>query len=386
LSERIVPTEVVVIGGGVIGASIAYHLARRGVRITLLERREIAAGASGASAGGVRQQGRDPRELPLAMAANARWRDLEAELEADLEYYRNGHVQVVEDSADLPLLAASIGEQRAAGLAIDLIDGDELRRLAPGLAPAVIAGAYTAGDGHANPGQTARAFAAAASRHGAHVQTHTSVTGLALSGGRVSGVRTDRRDIAADWVVLTAGAWSGGLLRGLGVVVPIQPAGLQMILTTARPPTLSQVITAQRRPLSLKQVRGGGYLIGGGWPGDVDLSRSRGTVRPESIAGSRAAAGAIFPAVTATEIAASWVGIEAVTPDEVPILGPVPGIANLTLAAGFSGHGFALSPSIGQAIAELIIDGEPSVPIDAFAAARFAGGEGAARVPAPTAG
>ena len=122
-------------------------------------------------------------------------------------------------------------------------------------------------------------------------------------------------------------------------------------------------------------------------PRESLISRAaRGTVRPESIAGSRAAAGAIFPAVTAPEIAASWVGIEAVTPDEVPILGPLPGIANLTLAAGFSGHGFALSPSIGQAIAERIIDGEPSVPIDAFAAARFAGGEGAARVPAPTVG
>jgi sarcosine oxidase subunit beta len=320
------------------------------------------------------------------MAANVRWRELATELAADLEYYRNGHIQVTEDATDVPVLAAGVAAQRAAGLEIELIGGDELRRLAPGLGPGVIAGAYTAGDGHANPGQTARAFAAAANRHGAQVRTQTNVSGMTLTGDRVSGVRTDQGDFGADWVVLAAGAWSSGLLRGLGVDLPLVPTGLQMILTTARPPFLSQVITARRRPLSLKQVRGGGYLIGGGWPGDVELNRPRGTIRPESIAGSRAAASAIFPTTTATEITASWVGIEAVTPDEVPILGPLPGIANLTLAAGFSGHGFALSPTIGQVIAELIIDGQPSVPIDNFAAARFAGWEGAARLPTPHAG
>jgi sarcosine oxidase subunit beta len=303
-------------------------------------------------------------------------------LDADIEYYRNGHLHVIETEADLAALEAGVADQRRRGLAIDLIDGDELRRLAPGLGPEVIAGAYTAGDGHANPGATTRAFANAASQHGANIRTGARVTDLVSSGGRISGVHTEHGDLAADWVVLAAGAWSSALLGDLGIAVPIQPVGLQMIRTTARPAALAQVITAQRRPLSLKQLRSGSYLIGGGWPGDVDLAQPRGATRPESIAGSRAASSAVFPALTETEVDASWVGIEAVTPDEIPILGPVPGLDNLTIAAGFSGHGFALSPAIGQVIAELIIDGQTSVSIDDFAFARLAGR--AEETPAPT--
>lgn len=371
MSRRHPPAEIIVIGGGVIGAAVAYHLAQRGAHVTLLERWAIAAAASGASAGGVRQQGRDPRELPLAMAANARWRDLEAELEADLEYARHGHLHVIEDEADLPRLTADVAEQRANGLAIDLVAGGEVRRLVPGLSPRVVAGAYTASDGHANPGRTVQAFVDAARRLGAEVRTQARVTGLVHGGGRLTGIRTDQGDLAADWVVLAAGAWSDALLRDLGAGSVIQPVGLQMIRTTPRPLALKPVITAQRRPLSLKQLRSGSYLIGGGWPGDVDLDQPRGAIRAESFHGSRAAVGAIVPALTDTAIAESWVGIEAITPDAVPILGPIPGLANATVAAGFSGHGFALSPIIGQLIAELIIDGRPSIPLAAFAAARF---------------
>lgn len=370
------PAEMIVIGGGVVGSSIAYHLARAGVRTTLLERWTVGAAASGASAGGVRQQGRDPREMPLAIAAAARWKNLEAELEADLAYHRNGHLNVITRDADRAALAESVAAQQALGLGITLVEGDDLRQLAPALAPDVIAAAYTANDGHANPGQTARAFAEAAVRHGATLRTGVEVTALARTGDRVTGVRTTDGDLAADGVVLAAGAWSTALLAGIGIQVPVHPVGLQMILTTPRPPHLAQVVTASTPgPLSFKQLREGNYLIGGGWPGDHDLANPRGTIQPASITGSLAAARAIIPDVAATEIADSWVGIEAFTPDEIPILGPVPGIDNLTVAFGFCGHGFALSPMTGQVIAELITNGRPSIPIDAFAFDRFTGQE-----------
>lgn len=368
------PTEIIVVGGGVVGSSIAYHLARAGARTTLLERWTVGAAASGASAGGVRQQGRDHRELPLAIAAAARWEHLETELEADLAYHRHGHLNVITREAGRAALAASVAAQRELGLDITLVEGDELRRLAPSLAPDVIAASYTANDGHANPGQTARAFASAAVRQGATLRNGVQVTALARSGGRVTGVRTAEGNLAADWVVLAAGAWSSGLLSEVGVQTPVRPVGLQMILTTPRPVSLAQVVTAAAPgPLSFKQLREGNYLIGGGWPGDLDLAHPRGTIRPDSITGSLAAARAIVPDVAATAIADSWVGIEAFAPDEIPILGPVPGVENLTVAFGFSGHGFALSPMTGQVIAELIVDGCPSIPIDAFTFDRFTG-------------
>src|SRR6478735_2844177 len=121
--------EVVVIGGGVEGCSIAYHLAKRGAKVTLLERWEIASAASGASAGGVRHQGRDRREFPLAFRAIERWRKLETELGADVSYRRDGHLTTIEHDADLSDLRTSIASQAAAGLDIRLVQGEELRAI-----------------------------------------------------------------------------------------------------------------------------------------------------------------------------------------------------------------------------------------------------------------
>lgn len=368
-----VPTaRIVVVGGGVVGSSIAWHLARRGADVTLIEARTIAAAASGASAGGVRQQGRDPREMPLAMAAIARWEHLEEELDADIHYYRQGHIAVYEHDSDLPLARQRVAEQRARGLHIELVEGAALRELVPGLAAHIVAGTYTANDGHANPILTTKAFAAAASRHGAKVKLGVGITGLMRDGDRVTGVETIDGPLAAEHVILATGAWTRDLVAPLRVTLPIIPTGLQMILTRPMPRLLRQVVGAASRPLSLKQLRDGNYLIGGGWPGDVDLVTGVGSTRSESIEGSRKASAAIFPILAETEIERAWVGIEGIAIDQIPVIGPIPGIEGLTVAAGFSGHGFALSPITGQLVAELVLDGNPSISLDAFHADRFA--------------
>jgi len=366
-------TEFAIVGGGVVGSSIAWHLARRGARVTLIEERGIAAAASGASAGGVRQQGRDPREMPLAIAAIARWEHLEAELGADLHYYREGHVAVYEREEDLPLARQRVAEQRALGLDIELVEGRDLHELVPGLAGHIVAGTYTANDGHANPTLTTQAYARAAERCGAKVVLGTGVTGLLRDGERVSGVETTGGSLATDHVILATGAWTRDLVAPIGVDLPIIPTGLQMILTTPMPKRLRQVIGASGRPLSLKQLRDGNYLIGGGWPGDIDLRGGAGTTRPESIAGSREVSSSIFPVLRETEIERAWVGVEGIAIDDIPVIGTLPGIDGLTVAAGFSGHGFALSPTTGQLVAELVLDGKPSIPLDAFGVERFAG-------------
>jgi sarcosine oxidase subunit beta len=364
--------NVIVVGGGVVGTSIAWHLARKGADVTLVEERTIAAAASGASAGGVRQQGRDPREMPLAIAAIARWEHLEAELHADIHYYREGHLSVYEDEADLPLAHERVARQRALGLDISVVEGRDLHELAPGLAEHIVAGTYTANDGHANPTLTTQAYARAARRHGAQMLIGAGVTGLVHHADRITGVETGQGVLEAEHVVLATGAWTRDLVAPLGVTLPIIPTGLQMILTKPMPKLLRQVIGASSRPLSLKQLREGNYLIGGGWPGDVDLDAGVGRTRPESIAGSWETAAAIFPVLENMEIERSWVGVEGIAIDEIPVIGPLPGFSGLTVAAGFSGHGFALSPITGQLVAEWVLDGEPSIPLDAFAADRFA--------------
>jgi len=365
------PTEIVVIGGGVIGCSIAWHLARTGARVTLLEQHAIASAASGASAGGVRQQGRDLRELPLAIRSIARWERLEDELGADLHYRRDGHLTVIEDEEDMPAVMASVEAQREVGLELQIVTGPDLRELAPGLAETVIAGTYSPNDGHANPILTTHAFAEAARRERARIHTYTPVVGIQVDRGTVTGVILEDRTIACDWLVLAAGLWSPLLTAPLGIDLPITAFAPQMIATNPMPSRLRQVLGARSRRLSLKQIPSGNYVIGGGWPGDVDLEAGVATARQASILGSIGDASAVWPELAQAVVERVWVGVEALAADEVPILGPLPGIANATIAAGFSGHGFALSPIIGQVIAELIVDGNPSVSIDALHLSRF---------------
>lgn len=377
--------EIVVVGGGVTGASIAWHLARRGARVILVEEHGIAAAASGASAGGVRQQGRDPREMPLAIAAISRWVDLERELDADLHYHRDGHLAVYEREADLPIARMQQAEQYALGLEIELVDGAALRELCPGLAPHIVAGTYTPSDGHANPTATSEAFARAAQHEGAELRLGVRMTGLQRVGDRVVGIETSGGPLGAEHVVLAAGAWTRDLVSPLGIDLPIEPAGLQMILGRPMPSQLRQVVQAHKRPLSLKQLRDGSYLIGGGWPGDFDLRDAMGRVRSDSIEGSLATASAIYPAIAEMAIARSWVGIEGIALDDVPVIDWLPGYDGCLVAAGFSGHGFALSPIIGQLVSEWVLDGRPSIPLGAFSAGQFASLDRTA-LPAPSAG
>ena len=363
--------EVVVIGGGVEGCSIAWHLAKTGARVTLLERWEIASAASGASAGGVRHQGRDPREFPLAFRAIERWKSLEVELGADLSYRRQGHLTTIEHEEDLPGLVESTEAQIARGLDIRVIFPDELRSLSPSISRTVIAAAFSPNDGHANPAATTRAFAAAAARYGATIRTGGHVPSLVKTGGRIIGVETDKGAVAADVVVLAAGAWSKDLAETVGVELPIRADGFQAMTTKPAPRKLDQVIGSKRRLISLKQLPDGRYLLGGGWPGLFTLDFPRGRSLPESQTGNVEAAVGVFPPVALTAIEQAWLGIEAVATDEVPIIGPVDGIDGLVIAAGFSGHGFALSPAVGAAVATLITTGKIPVELADLTLARF---------------
>lgn len=365
-------TEIVVVGGGVMGTSTAYHLALRGARVTLIERDTLAAQASGASAGGVRQNGRDPREMPLAIESIRRWHTLEDELEADVEFRMGGQLQVTEYEEDIPLLRQRVEDQRALGVDIRFVEGDGLRQIAPALSPALHAGIYTDNDGQASAPLTTQAFGAAAERRGVRILTGTEVHSLVRSGSRVVGVETSAGRISCDWLVMAAGAWNGELAEGLGVSLPITTMALQMMAVGPSEPVLAPTVGATRRKLSLKQVPNGSFVIGGGWPGDADMVKRVGTPRLESIRNSIEHSTAILPLLNSLPLQRVWIGLEALAIDEIPILGPIPGVENVTVAAGFSGHGFALSPVIGQLLSELIVDGDPSIPIDAFSFDRFA--------------
>ncbi len=369
--KRMAGADVVVVGGGVIGSSCAYQLAKRGMTVTIVEAREVASVASGASAGGVRQQGRDPRELQIARRAIAMWPTLGDELQADLDYHQDGHLTLVSREADLPDLEQKIARQQRGGLDIRMLYGDEVREVANGMSDEIIAGSYCPTDGHANPIWTTKAFARAAVRHGATLREHTRVIGLLTDSGRVRGVETTDGAIEADWVVNAAGVWSPELCNMAGIDVPIHTRAPQMMLTTELPGVLLPVVGCVGRLLSLKQLKNGRYLIGGGWPASVYMDRPIGLNRHDSVAGSADHSSAVWPALKQTRVMRVWSGLEAETDDVVPILGTVATIEGFVMATGFSGHGFALSPYIGKLTAELIVSGRTEIPIDDLMLERF---------------
>jgi len=221
-----------------------------------------------------------------------------------------------------------------------------------------VAGSYSPSDGQADPARTTRAFAAAAQRYGATYWNGTPVLALLTEGERVVGVRTGRGEIRAEQVVLAAGAWSDEVARTAGLHLPIRMAALQMILSTpALRQTLQPVISAVSRMLSLKQLNDGAFLIGGGWQGDVAADRRSYTLRQENVEGSWQTACELLPVVGQQRIERAWCGLEALSFDDLPFIGPVVGLDGLTVAAGFSGHGFALAPAVGRVVAEQLVGG-----------------------------
>ena len=353
------PASIVIVGGGLMGLSAAFHLrrARPDVVVTVLERARAGAAASGASAAGVRALGRDPAERALALASLARWPDLARELEAETGYRRGGGLRIALDDETWRAAPAWVAVQRADGVPVELVDAAAAGRLAPGIAPACRGAVYSAIDGQAGAMTTVTAFATAARRRGARIEEGVGAAALVVERGRVVAVtRTDGLREPCDAAIVAVGAWTAPLLAELDVRVPLETRALQMLLTAPVPPALEPVVGAFGRKLSLKQLAGGAYLIGGGWPAEIrDQPGNVWTLREDSVQGSLAVTREVYPPVASCSLDRGWAGLEAFTPDELPVLGPAPGVDGVLVAAGFSGHGFALAPAVGDILARLAL-------------------------------
>jgi sarcosine oxidase subunit beta len=242
----------------------------------------------------------------------------------------------------------------------------------------VVAGSFSPADGQADPALTTRAFAQAAQQHGASYWTKTTCSALLVEGQRVVGARVERgetrevQEVRAEQIVLAAGAWSDELMAAVGVQLPIRTRALQMVLSTpAAPGSLRPVLSALGRSLSLKQLDDGAFLLGGGWLGLPAADRYSYTLLPEHIEGNWRTACELLPLLGRQTIARAWCGLEAQSFDNIPFIGPLPGLEGLTIALGFSGHGFAISPAVGRAVAAQLA-GQPTPELDGLSPARVA--------------
>lgn len=381
IASRTLGTGVVIVGGGIVGCAAAYYLARRGVKVVLLEKSVIGGEASGRNGGGVRAQCRDRRERPLAMASIALWVGLQAELGFDMEYVQGGNIRMATNEERMAMLQREGEEELADGLVVEMWDRDELRRRAPYLSDVFIGAKYCPSDGSANPILAPRALGWAARRIGVTLLTRTEAVNIGIQGGRVTSVTA--RDsqgeilIEAPWVIHAGGPWTPQLSRTLGIQVPIEPARSVIAITQRMPFLFKEFISSHDLGVYSRQAREGQVHIGGvGTPGKTFDQ----TMPADSMARLARGAAQMIPALRGANILRTWAGTLENTPDKAPIISPVDGIKGYILASGFSGHGFCLGPIAGKLLGELIVDGEPSLSLHEFRLSRFA------ESPAPPAG
>lgn len=363
----------IIIGGGLHGLSTALHLQRMpGWQVTLLERRHVGRHSSGVNAGGVRRLGRDLSEIALSAVAAEMWHAMPSIVGDDCGFQPTGQVKLAESDDDLRKLEARAAQVRALGWTHEVVvDQAETRRLVPAVAPHVVGALVTHGDGSADPMRTVMAFRRAAEQAGVEIVEGIAVTGIGPAPGGGIRVETDRGPYTADRVANCAGAWARDLAKLAGEDIPCGVKASMMMVTERLPRFCEPTVSGSSRPLSFKQTASGTVVIGGGHQGTNDPAAETSTVLFESLAQAARIAAELFPVVAGARIVRTWAGIEARTPDQIPIIGESRTLPGLFHSFGFSGHGFQLCPAAGAAVAELMARGATNLPIAAFSQDRF---------------
>ena len=369
--------QVVIAGGGVMGASTAYHLARRGVMdIVLLEKQDLwGMGATGKCAGGVRYQFSTEINVRLSQLSLPMLDRFEDEMGQAIDRRRDGYLFLLTDESDLLAFKRNVASQQRLGVATEWLDGEEIRRRLPMLAADdVLAGTFNPQDGLADPNGVVMGYVNAAKRLGVQTFTNCAVTAINVERGKIGGVQTTRGPISCPIFINAAGPWAGLVSEMAGVPLPITPLRRQMLTTTplpALPPDFPFVIDFTTGLYFHRE--GEGLLTGQsnpkqapGFDEDVDLDRE---IEHMEAAIKR------LPLLAQAGRVAHWAGLYEVTPDAHPIIGAIPQIEGYYVIGGFSGHGFMHGPAAGLLMSEIVADGSAStLDISMLDYARF--GEG----------
>ncbi|MBC2677361.1 FAD-binding oxidoreductase [Pseudomonas sp. MBT-2] len=364
--------DVLVIGGGIHGLSTALHLARAGVRVTVLEAEYCGRHASGVNAGGVRTLGRHVAEIPLALASRTLWHGLQDVLGEDGGFVASGQLKLAENDAELQECQRRVEQLHALGFTHEvLIDRQQVLELVPTVAPHVVGGIWVGGDGYAVPYHTVTAFRLAAQRLGVRVLEQTPALRIERSATHWR-VETRSGVLQAEHLVVTAGAWAAQLAAQVGEPVPVHPQGLMLMVTHRVAPFCAPVLGATGRALSFKQFANGTVVIGGKLVGSVEFAARHGEVQMDRLSTSARTVTDLFPHLRNLGVNRVWAGVEAFTADDIPVIGASCKTDKLSYSFGFCGSGFQMGPGTGQRLAQQIL-GEPSpISLDPFSIGRFA--------------
>jgi len=424
-SDAALPAKarVVIIGGGIIGASTALFLANKGIPTVLCEKGHIAGEQSSRNWGWCRKMARDPREIPLIIESLKLWQGMNAMVEAETGFRRSGIAYLCATQAEMDAHEEWLEHARPYQLDTRLIDGAEVARLMPGLAQSWAGALYTASDGRAEPQKAAPAIAEAARRHGATIMTACAVRGIETEGGRVAAAVTEKGRVACDAVVLAGGAWSRLFCGNLDLFLP----QLKVLGSVMRTEKLEggPDCSASGDGFGYRKRLDGGYTVSSLHSNIVDIVPDSFRLAREFLPVARikrhdlqlrlgqrfldewrtprhwaldgpspfervrvldpapshtmldkaqANIAAHFPAFKNAKIAESWAGLIDVTPDAVPVIAPVQALPGFFVATGFSGHGFGIGPAAGRLMADLVAGDPPLVDPTPFRFERFTDG------------
>lgn len=374
MSDLPISAEVVVIGGGVMGTSTAFHLAEAGVDVLLLERGSLGQGSTCRAAGGVRANFSDPLNIALGARSLECFGAFPQRPGQEIDLHRSGYLFVLTAPDQVQDFEQAVELQQSMGLRSEVIDVDRALELSPYLNPVgVLAAAWSPDDGHCSPESVVLGYATGARRHGASVRTGIEVTGIDLRGSEITAVRTEAGDVRTSVVINCAGVWSPQVAAMIGVELPVQPLRRQLVVTEPIPDARATAFTIDYGSTFYWHREGPGMLMGFSdqsvEPGFDLTADPEFTMKLAELAVLRA------PALMEVGVQTGWTGLYEVTPDHNALLGESRAVSRLLYATGFSGHGFLQGPAVGEILRDLVLDREPFVDVSALSVDRFQRGE-----------
>lgn len=364
--------DIIIIGTGLMGASIALHLARAGKKVFLLEKESNACHASAVNAGGVRRLNRAFEEIPISVAAMEMWPLLSKIVGSACGFQPVGQVRIAPDEDAMATFEKRVARVEALGFFHEeLVNAAEIKQLVPAYAGNCKGGIVARLDGHALPAQTLRAFFNAACSEGVEPFTRCKVTDISHGKDGFTVMAEDGRFFKSEIVINSAGAWGQNIAALMDDHLPIEPAGLSMMVTARMERFLTPVIGVHGRKLSFKQMTNGTVVIGGGHRAFLDMEKEKTTSNISEVKKSGETVTKYFPIMAKATIVRCWAGIEGMVSDGLPIIGASDTTSGLFHVCGFSAHGFQLAPMIGRLVASLVLGKKPELSLDAFSMSRF---------------
>jgi sarcosine oxidase, subunit beta len=363
--------DVVIVGGGVMGCSAAFHLAEAGVGVVLLERDELGSGSTSRAAGGVRTQFSDVLNIEIARRSMDAFRDFQRRPGWEIDLKEVGYLFVLSREEDVREFEQSVALQSSLGLPTRLLTAPEVRELCPLIdGDDVLAGAFSPGDGHATPEGVVQGYASGARAHGAEIRTGCEVIGIETNAGEITSVLTSDGSIRTGAVVCAAGAWSRACGEMVGVALPVTPLRRQILFTEAIAGLPAELpMTIDFTSSFYFHREGPGLLMGMSDPNErpgFSLETSDDWL-PDLMAAVRRRA----PRIAEVGIRGGWAGLYEMTPDHNGIIGEAADVSRFLYATGFSGHGFLQGPAVGEILRDLLLRRPTFVDIAPFSVDRF---------------